>query len=41
MKVMRRRPWLWVVLGIALFVALDLVFVAIALCHPPVVMTPR
>lgn len=30
-----RHPWLWVVLGLVVFVGLDLVFLAVALAHPP------
>jgi hypothetical protein len=32
------RPWLWVVLALALFVAANAVALGICLAHPPVLM---
>ena len=38
MKIFARRPWLWLVIAMALFVAVDLAFLLIAILHPPTLL---
>ena len=35
MKIFRNRPWLWIVIGLALFLTLDIAFLVIALQNQP------
>ena len=34
MEWLRRRPWVWVVVALAVVLAMNLVFVLIAMTHP-------
>jgi len=38
MKAFARRPWLWLVVAMVLFVAVDIAFLVVAVLHPPVLI---
>ena len=39
-EMFRRRPWLLVVFALAFVVAINIVFVIIAVMHPPTLLKP-
>jgi hypothetical protein len=40
MNLLRRKPWLLVIAGLAFFIALDVALLCIAIAHPPEPWTP-